>query len=83
MPNAWGLFDCHGNVSELCLDWFGDYDAGAATDPAGAASGSHRESRGGHWGGPAYGCRSAARRLDKPTWMFGYLGLRLAIIQSE
>jgi formylglycine-generating enzyme required for sulfatase activity len=45
-PNAWGLFDMHGNVEEWCLDAYASYPSGTQTDPL-VTAGSFRITRGG------------------------------------
>jgi len=59
--NAWGLYDMHGNVSELCQDWYGEYPPDQITDPPGPTSGIDRTVRGGGWDSHARHCRSACR----------------------
>ena len=60
-PNAWGLYDMHGNVSELCADRYGQYGSAAESDPKGPAEGNLRLSRGGSWRSYPGACRSAFR----------------------
>ncbi len=77
LPNAWGLYDVHGNVWEWCQDWYGDFTKASVTDPTGPAKGTTRVIRGGSWSDPARSLRSACRlRLD-PGYRYINLGFRL------
>jgi formylglycine-generating enzyme required for sulfatase activity len=76
-PNAWKLFDMHGNVWEWVQDWKGPYPSDPITDPVGPAVGSFRVDRGGSWYDDARFCRSATRHFALPVLRYGLLGFRL------
>jgi formylglycine-generating enzyme required for sulfatase activity len=76
-PNAWGLYDMHGNVSEWCWDWYGGYSIGSQTDPVGAVTGSYRVGRGGNWDSYGRDLRSALRYSDFPSFRFYRVGFRV------
>ncbi len=76
-PNAWGLYDMHGNVWEWCWDWFETY-GGASIDPSGPDSGIRRVMRGGCYALNVRICRSASRSCSWPEARGSRVGVRLA-----
>jgi len=85
-PNAWGLYNMHGNVYEWCSDWYGGtyYDDckanGTVSNPAGPATGSYRVLRGGSWRNYAEFCRSAYRDRSTPVNRNFNVGFRLVFV---
>jgi uncharacterized repeat protein (TIGR02543 family) len=75
--NAWGLYDMHGSIDELCWDWYGDYGTGPQIDPTGAASGKWRVLRGGAYSFTADMLRSAQRGRIDPSYRDYTVGIRL------
>ena len=76
-PNAWGLFDLHGNVWEWCWDRFGPYPYEPGLDPEGPADGLDRVARGGSWSSYAAFCRSANRHHYRPDHVGNTVGFRV------
>lgn len=82
-PNAWGLFDMHGNVWEWCQDLYHRYDTVSVVDPCETESGKNRVRRGGSWFGPGYSCRSANRAFGHPMSRLQNTGFRLVMIVPD
>jgi ELWxxDGT repeat protein len=82
--NTWGFHDMHGNVAELCADWYGVYSSSQLTDPTGPelGSGSTRVERGGSWVRDWSILRSARRSSSYPSIPGSDLGFRLAFKQQ-
>ena len=79
-PNAFGLYDMHGNITEMMSDWYGRYyfKDSPSDDPQGPEKGADKVVLGGSWGTDAARCRSAFRRSNATSGAAYFFGLRVA-----
>ncbi len=79
-PNAWGLYDMHGNLWEWCLDrWGYNLPGKSVTDPSGPITGTDRVLRGGCWYNSGRICRSDYRAPGNPTYKGNETGFRVVL----
>jgi len=83
-PNAWGLYDMHGNAWEWCQDGFDPDKHGLdphttyeLVDPIISRSTNNRIRRGGSWFGKGGSCRSANRTYSHSSVRYRTTGFRL------
>jgi len=78
-PNAWGLFDMHGNLWEWTADGWYDYTEEERTDPRGTAEGEVRVDRGGCWDSQPDEARSAHRGTYEAERSSRFVGFRFIL----
>jgi len=79
-PNAWGLYDMHGNVWEWVVDWFAPHPKDTQlTDPEGPPTGEHKVFKGGGWSHEAKFSRATSRFMMAPDMGINFVGFRLVL----
>jgi hypothetical protein len=84
LPNAFGLYDMHGNAEDWCADRYEKdyYAVSPATDPRGPGTGRDRVARGSPWCGPAYCAHSAMRFHGDPDLGGADKGFRAVMVED-
>lgn len=84
-PNAFGLYDMHGNVAEMASDWYGRfyYKTSPKLDPTGPEQGADRVVLGGSWGTDAVRCRAGFRRSNATSGKAYFFGFRVVCEQKS
>jgi formylglycine-generating enzyme required for sulfatase activity len=76
-PNPLGLYDMHGNMGQLCSDWYGEYNIKEKINPKGPEAGEQKVLRGGGFWVPELQCRSASRVGVPPGNRGAGIGFRI------
>ena len=79
LPNAWGLYDMHGNVWEWVQDWFAQYPVESQTNPVGPSTSKFKVFRGGGWNNEIQFARSGNRFMMGVSNGIHFVGFRMAL----